>query len=56
MSSVDSFLIRRGTELIHARLEHREQHQILAWLPPAIAISTAVIFGLAILWVGRSQY
>ncbi|KAF7122276.1 hypothetical protein CNMCM5793_000233 [Aspergillus hiratsukae] len=51
MSSVSSVLICRGTELISARLRHREHPQMHDWLGPLIVIPTAVAFGLAIFWV-----
>ncbi|RHZ68733.1 hypothetical protein CDV55_106991 [Aspergillus turcosus] len=51
MSSVSSVLIRRGTELISARLRHREHPQMHDWLGLSIVIFTAVAFGFAILWV-----
>ncbi|RHZ44070.1 uncharacterized protein CDV56_100649 [Aspergillus thermomutatus] len=51
MSSVSSVLIRRGTELISARLRYREQSQMHDWLGLSIVIFTALAFGLAIFWV-----
>lgn len=56
MSSVSSVLIRRGTELISARLRYREQPQMHEWLGLSIIIFTAVTSGLAIFWVSRYSY
>ncbi|RLM00011.1 hypothetical protein CFD26_106552 [Aspergillus turcosus] len=51
MTSVSSVLIRRGTELISARLRHREHPEMHDWLGLSIVIFTAVAFGFAIFWV-----
>ncbi|KAE8391665.1 hypothetical protein BDV23DRAFT_193049 [Aspergillus alliaceus] len=51
MPSVSSVLIRRGTELISARLRYRDQPQIHGWLGLSAVIVTALAFGLAIFWI-----
>ncbi|GFF27695.1 hypothetical protein IFM46972_02141 [Aspergillus udagawae] len=54
MSSVSSVLIRRGAELISARLRDRGQSPMHVWLEALglpIIIFTAVVFGFAIFWV-----
>jgi hypothetical protein len=56
MSSVSSVLIRRGAELISARLRDRGQSPMHVWLEALglpIIIFTAVVFGFAIFWVSR---
>ncbi|KAF7626434.1 hypothetical protein AFCA_012978 [Aspergillus flavus] len=53
MSAVGKVLIRRGHELISARLEYRQQPQnpIHGWLGFSIVVLTALAFGFAIFWV-----
>ncbi|GIK07792.1 hypothetical protein Aspvir_003461 [Aspergillus viridinutans] len=53
MSSISSVLIRRGTELISARLRDHEKSllDLDGWLGLSIVIFTAVAFGFAIVWV-----
>ncbi|KAF7179162.1 hypothetical protein CNMCM7691_008093 [Aspergillus felis] len=51
MSSVSSVLIRRGTELISARLRERGQSPMNALLGLSIVVLPVVIFGFAIFWV-----
>ncbi|KAE8313839.1 hypothetical protein BDV41DRAFT_535268 [Aspergillus transmontanensis] len=53
MSSVGSVLMRRGHELISARLQYRQQPQnpIHGWLGFSIVVLTALAFGFAIFWV-----
>lgn len=55
MSAVGKVLIRRGHELISARLEYRQQPQnpIHGWLGFSIVVLTALAFGFAIFWVSR---
>ncbi|EED24366.1 conserved hypothetical protein [Talaromyces stipitatus ATCC 10500] len=51
MSALTSVLIRRGTELISARLQYREQPQTHGLPGFLTVVFTVVAFGLAIFWV-----
>lgn len=55
MSAVGKVLIRRGHELICARLQYRQQPQnpIHGWLGFSIVVLTALVFGFAIFWASR---
>ncbi|GLA54742.1 hypothetical protein AnigIFM63604_000888 [Aspergillus niger] len=51
MSSISAALIRRGTEIISARLQTSQQPLIKEWIGIFLVFFTVFAFGLAITWV-----